>query len=134
VILFLGENKVFQQHNNNLIIHAEDPLNGHDTMRLRLSGELTGEGAYILKQAIEPLFVSPVAPRLELKMDDVSYMDSSGVGIIIAIIQRMRDAGGKLEIHGLSEVGRDLFKILKLASLKEVVTVNDGAISSDGHL
>lgn len=93
-------------------------------MRLSLSGELTGEGVYLLKQAIEPLFISPTPPHLELKMDDIRYMDSSGVGIIIAIIQRMRDSGGKLEIHGLSEVGRDLFKILKLASLHEFVSVN----------
>lgn len=93
-------------------------------MRLKLSGELTGEGVHILKQAIEPLFFSPSPPLLELQMDEVHYMDSSGVGIIIAIIQRLRDADGKLKIHGLSDVGRDLFKILKLASLHEVVMIN----------
>lgn len=115
---------VFYPNSTNLVIHSEDPQTDPQTMRLRLSGELTGEGVYILKQAIEPLFISPTPPRLELEMDDIRYMDSSGVGILIAIIQRMRDAGGKLEIHGLSDVGRDLFKILKLASLHEVVTVN----------
>jgi anti-anti-sigma factor len=53
----------------------------------------------------------------------VKYMDSSGVGTIIYIIKQMRDRGGKLEIHGLSDVGRELLQILRLASLKEVVTV-----------
>jgi anti-anti-sigma factor len=115
---------VFNQTNTNLVVHTEDPSIDSQTMRLRLSGELTGEGIYLLKQAIEPLFVSPSPPHLELKMDDVHYMDSSGVGMIIAIIQRMREAGGKLEILGLSDVGRDLFKILKLASLNEYVSVN----------
>ena len=115
---------MYHQANTNLVVHKEDPPIDSQTMRLRLSGELTGEGVYLLKQVIEPLFISPAPPHLELKMDDINYMDSSGVGIIIAIIQRMRDAGGKLEIQGLGDVGRDLFKILKLASLHEYVSVN----------
>lgn len=114
---------MFHHISTNLVVRTEAAQDDNQSMCLRLSGELTSEGVHILKQAIEPLFISPLPPRLELIMEDIHYMDSSGVGIIIAIIQRMRDSGGKLEIHGLSDAGRGLFKILKIASLKEVVTI-----------
>jgi len=91
-------------------------------MHLRLVGELAGDGAFLLKQAVEPIFLSPTPPRLKLIMKDITYMDSSGVGIIILIIRKIREIGGKLEIHGLSDVGRELFQILKLASIKDCVS------------
>jgi anti-anti-sigma factor len=109
--------------NTPLTIQAIAPDSDQVSLCLKLGGHLTGDGIFILKQAVEPLFMSPTPPKLRLIMDDISYMDSSGVGIIISIIQKMRDIGGQLEIHGLSEVGRDLFQILKIASLHDVVQV-----------
>ncbi len=111
--------------NTTLTIQKETPTDDQHGMSLILHGYLSGDGVYMLKRAIEPLFVSPTPPQLKLHMDGIKYMDSSGVGIIILIIQRMRDVGGKLEIHGLSDVGRELFQILKLANLNETVTVKD---------
>lgn len=114
---------MFHHISTNLVVRTEAASDDNQSLCLRLSGELTSDGVHILKQAIEPLFVSPLPPRLELIMEDIKYMDSSGIGIIIAIIQRMQDSGGKLEIHGLNDAGRGLFKILKIASLNDIVTI-----------
>ncbi len=122
--ILVGETKVFN-FNTPLTIQTVAPTSDEVSMCLKLAGHLTGDGIFILKQAVEPLFISPTPPMLHLHMEDVQYMDSSGVGIIVAIIQRMRDIGGKLEIHGLSDVGRDLLEILRLAALHEVVQVKD---------
>jgi anti-anti-sigma factor len=109
--------------NTSLTIQTIAPADGQDEMVLRLTGQLAGDAAYMLRRAVEPVFLSPRPPQLKLMMDGVKYMDSSGVGTIVYIIKQMRDRGGKLEIHGLSDVGRELLQILRLASLKEVVTV-----------
>ncbi len=111
--------------NTSLTIQTIAPAKGEHSMCLRLTGRLAGDAAYMLRRAVEPVFVTPSTPTLKLMMDGVKYMDSSGVGAIIYIIKQMRERGGKLEIHGLSDVGRELFQILKLASLKEVVTLCD---------
>ena len=66
-------------------------------------------------------FATP--PHLTLIMDKVRYMDSTGVGVIIAIIQQMRRRGGKLEILGLSDVGRQLLQILRVTALADYVSV-----------
>ena len=92
-------------------------------MCLKLEGQLAGEGAHVLRRAVEPLLISPMPPCLKLMMEGVSYMDSTGVGVIVAIIRQMRERGGKLEIHGLSEIGRELLQILKVADLHECVMV-----------
>ena len=107
-----------------LTIQRIEPAGKQAILSLKLSGHLSGDGVFLLKQAVEPVFFSPLPPRLNLIMDGIEYMDSSGVGIIVSIIQRMREVGGKLEITGLSDVGRELFQILKLAGLNEVVSVN----------
>jgi stage II sporulation protein AA (anti-sigma F factor antagonist) len=95
-------------------------------MCLRLEGQLSGDSALVLLRAVEPVFVSPHPPHVKLLMDGIHYMDSTGVGVIIAIIKQVRDRGGKLEIVGLSDAGSELLQILELAGLPEVVTVNGG--------
>ena len=115
---------MIQQINTNLMIQTIDPEEKTQAMQLRLVGELTGEGVFLLRRAVEPIFISPTPPTLRLFMKEITYMDSSGVGILIMIIKKMKDMGGKLEIHDLSDVGRELFQILKLASLNDVVSLN----------
>jgi anti-anti-sigma factor len=125
--LCVGDKKVTYRFSSSLIIRNESPPDGQQGMWLRLSGQLAGESVYTLKQAVEPLLVSPKPPLLRLIMEDVKYMDSSGVGAIVGIIQKMRKVGGNLEIYGLSDVGRQLFQILRLSSLKEIVKLGDSS-------
>lgn len=114
---------VIQNLNTNLTIHTIKPELTSHAMQLRLVGELSGDGAFLLKRAVEPLFASPKPPMLKLFMKDITYMDSSGVGIIISIIRRIRETGGKIEIHDLSDVGRELLNILKIANLDDIVSL-----------
>ncbi|MFH1676664.1 MAG: STAS domain-containing protein [bacterium] len=97
---------------------------GNRALCLKLDGVLAGDNVYKLKQMVDPIFFSPNPPELKLAMDGVSYMDSMGVGIIVGIIKKMRDIGGKLEITGLNETGRELIQILRLSHLSEIVTVS----------
>jgi anti-anti-sigma factor len=106
-----------------LIVKAVDPPEGQQSYCLELTGHLAGDSAFQLRRAVEPIFLSPTPPNLKLIMDDVRYMDSTGVGVIVAIIQQMRKRGGKLEIHGLTEAGRQLLSILKVTTLSDCVTV-----------
>jgi anti-anti-sigma factor len=123
----LGDSHVINPFNTSLTIQRLDPDEDKRALSLKLIGHLSGDGVFLLKQAVEPIFISPLPPMLKLFMDDVQYMDSSGVGIIISIIQRAREVGGQIEIHGLSDVGRELFQILRLASLSEIVRVEPAA-------
>jgi anti-sigma B factor antagonist len=99
------------------------PPEGQQSLILKLVGNLAGENAHLLRRAVEPVFVSPTPPSVRLIMNDVHYIDSTGVGVIVSIIQQMQRHGGKLEIIGLSDVGRQLLSILRLTTLSDYVTV-----------
>jgi anti-sigma B factor antagonist len=114
---------MFQQVDALFTVRPIPPPDGQQSLVLKLAGHMAGESARSLRQAVEPVFISPTPPRITLLMDDVNYIDSTGVGVIVAIIQQMRRSGGKLEISGLSDVGRQLLQILKISSLSEYVTV-----------
>jgi anti-anti-sigma factor len=105
------------------IIKAVPPPEGEQSLVLQLTGHLAGDNAHMLRRAVEPVFISPNPPRVQLMMDNVRYMDSTGVGVIVAIIQQIRRRGGKLEISGLNESGRQLMQILRITALADIVSV-----------
>lgn len=108
-----------------LTIHPVMPDKGQKSMILKLTGALAGEHALSLKHAAEPLFLSPSIPELRLIMDDVRYIDSTGVGVIMSIVRNLMARGGKLEIKGLNEAGRQLFRILNLSMLDCIVITDE---------
>jgi anti-sigma B factor antagonist len=114
---------MYQQVDSPFTVKSLPPPEGQKSYVLKLSGFMTGDKAHVLRRAVEPIFISPNPPLLKLIMDDVRYIDSTGVGVIVAIIQQMQRCGGKLVISGLNDSGRQLLQILRITSLSEIVTV-----------
>ena len=48
---------------------------------------------------------------------DASYIDSSGLGALVSLSRRLRDAGGDLRLVGLSDELRTLFELTRLDAL-----------------
>ena len=46
-----------------------------------------------------------------------AYIDSSGLGALVSINKKVREAGGELRLAGLNEDLRSLFELTKLDSL-----------------
>lgn len=93
------------------------PPDGQLGLALDVEGELAGENAHILRHAVEPVFITPTTPHLTLNMHGVKYMDSTGIGVLVSIIQKISDRDGRLVIVGLNETGQQLLRILQLAGL-----------------
>ena len=116
--------------NPTLNVTTKTPLEGHPGLSLDVEGELAGDNAHILTHAVEPVFITPTAPHLTLNMHGVSYMDSTGIGVLVSIIQQISDRDGRLVIVGLNETGRQLLRILNLAGL-ECVSVEMASESAE---
>ncbi|HDS30726.1 MAG TPA: anti-sigma factor antagonist [Firmicutes bacterium] len=101
-----------------LSVRAIDPSEGGVGLHLDIDGELAGDNAHILRHAVEPMFITPSAPYLTLNMHGVRYMDSTGIGVLVSIIQQIAERGGRLDIVGLNNTGRQLFAILNLAGIE----------------
>jgi anti-sigma B factor antagonist len=93
---------------------------------LKLTGELMGGSdadkfRKIIDKAIENEQVFVIAD-----MSDVTWMNSSGLGMLISALTSLRSSGGDLFIAHLSERLRRPIQITKLDSvIKEFATVQD---------
>ncbi|QNN53000.1 STAS domain-containing protein [Nocardioides mesophilus] len=90
---------------------------GDRSVVLRLDGRLNMVAAPRLKTAVESA-VDGGAPRVVVDLSDVAFMDSSGLGALIAALKRTRQAQGDLRIAG---VNAQVATVLKLTNLDRVL-------------
>ena|SRR5215210_3227909 len=84
---------------------------------LRPEGRLNMVAAPRLRSSIERL-VQDGNTRVVLDLDDVSFMDSSGLGAVIAGLKGARQAGGDLR---LAAVGEQIRTVMRLTNLDRVL-------------
>jgi anti-sigma B factor antagonist len=88
---------------------------------LALSGRLNLLAAPKLKQAVDELIDSG-NPRVAVDLTDVTFMDSSGLGALIAGLKKARQSSGDLRIAGANE---QVLTVLKLTNLDRVLRPHD---------
>ena len=68
--------------------------------------------------------------RLLIDFSRTGYIDSSGLGALVSISKRIREAGGELRLSGLNEDLRTLFELTKLDTLFNIADSRDEALQS----
>ena len=69
----------------------------------------------------------PTALVLDFK--DVSFMDSSGIGLVMGRYKILNELGGTLEVIGLSD---NSYKVMRLAGLDRIANIKKGG-SKNGN-
>lgn len=93
-----------------------------DTLVAFLSGELDHHSAEEVRTKIDDRLDRDNFKNLILNFDKVSFMDSSGIGVVIGRYKRLERIGGAVAITNLNESVKrvfdltGLFKIIKLYS------------------
>jgi anti-sigma B factor antagonist len=70
------------------------------------------------------------ARKLVVDLDGVSYIDSTGIGIIAACFSRISHAGGEARISGAQGIVLDVFRITRLDSIIRFFPDADAACAS----
>lgn len=95
-----------------------------------LSGRVTlGDGASALREALHQLADSGHRKVL-LNFADVSYIDSSGIGLLVSSFATFNRLGGKLKLLHLGNRVKDLLVITKLYTVFDVYDTESTAIQS----
>ena len=90
-------------------------------------GRITlGDGDVLLRDTIVELLATGHR-KLLLNLAEVSYIDSSGLGILVGAYTTVRNQGGELQLLKLTKRVRDLLQITKLYT---VFTVRDDEIAA----
>ena len=68
--------------------------------------------------------------RLLIDFSRTGYIDSSGLGALVSISKRIREAGGELRLSGLNDDLRSLFELTKLDTLFAITETPEQALTS----
>jgi anti-sigma B factor antagonist len=91
-----------------------------DVTVIDVSGRITlGEETSALRQIIHDL-ISQGKKKIVLNLADVSYIDSSGVGELVAGYAAARNQGGELKLLNLTKKVHDLLQVTKLYTIFDI--------------
>ncbi|MEA2174297.1 MAG: anti-sigma factor antagonist [Blastocatellia bacterium] len=101
-----------------------------DVAILDLSGKVTfGEGSGQLRQAIRRL-TQEGKKKILLNLAGVGYMDSTGIGELVANYTTVQSAGGQLKLLNLTQKLQSLLAITKLLTVFDVYENETDALNS----
>ena len=78
-----------------------------------------GDEIHALRDAVRAL-VADGKKKIILNLEDVDYMDSSGVGELVGAFTTVRNAGGELKLLNLSQKVKDVLYVTKLYTVFDV--------------
>lgn len=97
---------------------------------LELKGTITlGEGDVVLKKAIQELLKAD-DKKILLDLDKVKYMDSSGIGELVACYTSVTNRGGQLKLLNLKSRILELLQVTQLLQVFEAYDEEEEALQS----
>lgn len=102
------------------------------TQVLDLEGEVDVYTAPLLRQAIVDL-VEGGATHVLINLERVDYLDSTGLGILIGGVKRLKEQGGALRLVGPSARITRIFEITGLNKIFDVYATERDALAAGGR-
>lgn len=97
---------------------------------LDLSGRITlGQESGTLRDEVL-LILATGSKKILVNLKDVTYIDSSGLGELVAAFTAVKNAGGELKLLNLTSKVRDLLVITKLVTVFDVKDDEASAVES----
>jgi anti-sigma B factor antagonist len=87
-----------------------------------------GEESALLRDTLKKLIVEN--SQIVLNLSGVSYVDSGGLGTLVALFTTAQNAGGAVKLANLTERVGDLLQVTKLLTVFEVYDSVEKAIES----
>jgi anti-sigma B factor antagonist len=87
---------------------------------LDLSGRITlGEGSVTLRDTVHDVLAKG-SKKILLNLENINYIDSSGIGELVSGFTSVRNAGGELKLLNLTKKVHDLLQITKLYTVFDI--------------
>lgn len=79
-----------------------------------LGGDIDHHSAALMREQIDHITESSMPKKLILDFKDVTFMDSSGIGLVMGRYKLMKSLGGEIQVVNTSA---HIKKVMKLAGL-----------------
>ncbi len=87
-----------------------------------LTGEIDHHTAKVMRDEIDRKIQSVLPKKLYLDFGRVTFMDSSGIGLIMGRYRNMMSMGGTVSIQN---AGKRLLRVMRLAGLEKLVELRE---------
>ncbi|MBE6633446.1 MAG: STAS domain-containing protein [Ruminococcaceae bacterium] len=94
-----------------------------DAMVVRIGGEIDHHGAVAVRSGIDRVLATRRPPRVYLELSGVSFMDSSGLGLIMGRYALVKRYGGAMAVLDPSPA---VIRIIRLAGMDKMVPIRTG--------
>ncbi|TMV51356.1 anti-sigma F factor antagonist [Paenibacillus mesophilus] len=92
------------------------------TLIVRLKGELDHHTAETVKVKMEEAILRGDVNHVVLSMKDLSFMDSSGLGVILGRYKLITARGGKLVV---CDVNPAVYRLFEMSGLFKILTIQE---------
>ena len=97
---------------------------------LDLSGRITlGEGSVTLRDSVHDV-VAKGSKHILLNLENISYIDSSGIGELVSAFTSAKNSGGELKLLNHTKKVHDLLQITKLYTVFDIWDNEASAVSA----
>ena len=95
----------------------------NEILLCRLCGEIDHHTTLPIRLDIDDRIENCRPKTVILDFSDVTFMDSSGIGLVMGRYKLLNEFGGALEITGLSN---NSYKVMRLAGLDRIANIKKG--------
>ena len=85
---------------------------------VRLKGEIDHHSAKEAREEIDSFIITMQPEVLTIDLSGITFMDSSGIGLIMGRQKLLKECGGRLEVRGPQPYIR---RVLKLSGIERIV-------------
>ena len=90
----------------------------NSTVTVRISGELDHCSAQSIRRELDALIGEPGVKTLILDLRDMTFMDSSGIGVILGRYRTLRERGGCVAVKNMNP---QVEKVFTLSGMRQVI-------------
>ena len=91
-----------------------------ETMIARLQGELDHHTAAGIREEIDNSTELNMPSLLVLDFEKISFMDSSGIGLVLGRYRNLLKRGAEVKVVGVSP---QIYKVMKLSGIERLMTL-----------
>ena len=71
---------------------------------------------------LDELLMDPTITHLVLDLENLTFMDSSGIAVVIHALRQMAQLGGRLQLQSIAE---QPMKVLRAAGIEKIVEIKE---------
>ncbi|MUV39725.1 Anti-sigma F factor antagonist [Lentibacillus sp. JNUCC-1] len=103
-----------------------------DVLIVRLSGELDHHEAEELREEWKSMIYNNAVQHVILNLEDVTFMDSSGLGVVLGRYKEVSQLGGEMVVCAISSPVKRLFEMSGLFKIVRLEESETGALATLG--